>query len=159
MSWYFVSMCSPVVSSCFFFLMIRRPPRSTRTDTLFPYTTRFRSVAGAEVAREGVEDDQARLAEGADELGHDRLELGAAGLVGQRGGGAGKVERVLAQVHAVGDGAGGEAAIQSVVALVVGGGQRPSLYLANLPSRAGGHATRLNHRHTRSEVGRVVQVV
>src|SRR3546814_2681518 len=28
--------------SCFF-LMIRRPPRSTRTDTLFPYTTLFRS--------------------------------------------------------------------------------------------------------------------
>src|SRR3546814_3237032 len=26
-----------------FFLLIRRPPRSTRTDTLFPYTTRFRS--------------------------------------------------------------------------------------------------------------------
>src|SRR3546814_7282655 len=32
--------CSVVV----FFLMIRRPPRSTRTDTLFPYTTLFRSV-------------------------------------------------------------------------------------------------------------------
>src|SRR3546814_17505442 len=30
----------------FFFLMIRRPPRSTRTDTLFPYTTLFRSIAG-----------------------------------------------------------------------------------------------------------------
>src|SRR3546814_6677991 len=30
---------------CFFFLMIRRPPRSTRTDTLFPYTTLFRSQA------------------------------------------------------------------------------------------------------------------
>src|SRR3546814_14189833 len=31
---------------CFllFLLMIRRPPRSTRTDTLFPYTTLFRSV-------------------------------------------------------------------------------------------------------------------
>src|SRR3546814_13050773 len=29
----------------FFFLMIRRPPRSTRTDTLFPYTTLFRSEA------------------------------------------------------------------------------------------------------------------
>src|SRR3546814_9749330 len=29
--------------SSFFFLMIRRPPRSTRTDTLFPYTTLFRS--------------------------------------------------------------------------------------------------------------------
>src|SRR3546814_17576100 len=27
----------------FFFLMSRRPPRSTRTDTLFPYTTLFRS--------------------------------------------------------------------------------------------------------------------
>src|SRR3546814_3230012 len=35
----------------FFFLMIRRPPRSTRYDTLFPYTTLFRSVrelAGAD---------------------------------------------------------------------------------------------------------------
>src|SRR3546814_16009371 len=29
--------------SVFFFLMIRRPPRSTRTDTLVPYTTLFRS--------------------------------------------------------------------------------------------------------------------
>src|SRR3546814_3180007 len=29
-----------------FFLMIRRPPRSTRTDTLFPYTTLFRSLTG-----------------------------------------------------------------------------------------------------------------
>src|SRR3546814_1564098 len=28
---------------CFFFLMIRPPPRSTPTDTLFPYTTLFRS--------------------------------------------------------------------------------------------------------------------
>src|SRR3546814_18551188 len=28
-----------------FFLMIRRPPRSTRTDTLFPYTTLFRSYS------------------------------------------------------------------------------------------------------------------
>src|SRR3546814_15998374 len=28
----------------FFFLIIRRPPRSTRTDTLFPYTTLFRSL-------------------------------------------------------------------------------------------------------------------
>src|SRR5881409_4299330 len=29
----------------FFFLMIRRPPRSTRETTLFPYTTLFRSTA------------------------------------------------------------------------------------------------------------------
>src|SRR3546814_13189904 len=35
-------------SVSFFFLMIRRPPRSTRTDTLFPYTTLFRSVAQAD---------------------------------------------------------------------------------------------------------------
>src|SRR3546814_11675085 len=31
----------------FFFLMIRRPPRSTRTYTLFPYTTLFRSAVAA----------------------------------------------------------------------------------------------------------------
>src|SRR3546814_693928 len=34
--------------------MIRRPPRSTRTDTLFPYTTLFRSgLVGAGVGRSG----------------------------------------------------------------------------------------------------------
>src|SRR3546814_13377214 len=33
-----------VVLYVIFFLMIRRPPRSTRTDTLFPYTTLFRSL-------------------------------------------------------------------------------------------------------------------
>src|SRR3546814_19305289 len=41
------SVCSgyfmPMVVG-FVFLMIRRPPRSTRTDTLFPYTTLFRSL-------------------------------------------------------------------------------------------------------------------
>src|SRR3546814_5021235 len=35
----------------FCFLMIRRPPRSTRTDTLFPYTTLFRSSATAAADR------------------------------------------------------------------------------------------------------------
>src|SRR3546814_18468966 len=34
------------LSVLFFFLMIRRPPRPTRTDTLFPYTTPFRSMPG-----------------------------------------------------------------------------------------------------------------
>src|SRR3546814_7746236 len=38
----------------FFFLMIRRPPRSTRTDTLFPYTTLFRSGARHPVAPQQV---------------------------------------------------------------------------------------------------------
>src|SRR3546814_15368895 len=37
-------LCRCCIYRCFFFLMIRRPPRSTRTDTLFPYTTLFRSV-------------------------------------------------------------------------------------------------------------------
>src|SRR3546814_2341450 len=37
----------------FFFLMIRRPPRSTRTDTLFPYTTLFRSNGRAGLAATG----------------------------------------------------------------------------------------------------------
>src|SRR3546814_10709694 len=37
----------------FFFLMSRPPPRLTRTDTLFPYTTLFRSVAIAVVSRDG----------------------------------------------------------------------------------------------------------
>src|SRR3546814_20130292 len=36
-------MLSTISCDCVFFLMIRRPPRSTRTDTLFPYTTLFRS--------------------------------------------------------------------------------------------------------------------
>src|SRR3546814_1110804 len=36
-----------VVIRHFFFLIIRRPPRSTRTDTLFPYTTLFRSTSPA----------------------------------------------------------------------------------------------------------------
>src|SRR3546814_15648350 len=41
-----IRFCSYFASRLyFFFLMIRRPPRSTRTDTLFPYTTLFRSEA------------------------------------------------------------------------------------------------------------------
>src|SRR3546814_19622560 len=40
--------------------MIRRPPRSTRTDTLFPYTTRFRSTNPALKAFTAVTSDHAR---------------------------------------------------------------------------------------------------
>src|SRR3546814_18014803 len=36
------------------FLMIRRPPRSTRTDTLFPYTTLFRSGHADRLAERGI---------------------------------------------------------------------------------------------------------
>src|SRR3546814_7629483 len=41
----------------FVFLMIRRPPRSTRTDTLFPYTTLFRSSSRAALAIDGGQLD------------------------------------------------------------------------------------------------------
>src|SRR3546814_13694257 len=41
----FCTVSSYAVSCIVVFLMIRRPPRSTRTDTLFPYTTLFRSQA------------------------------------------------------------------------------------------------------------------
>src|SRR3546814_16799902 len=47
---YVSSFCRTVyIYFCFvlpylFFLLLRRPPRSTRTDTLFPYTTLFRSI-------------------------------------------------------------------------------------------------------------------
>src|SRR3546814_2114992 len=34
--------------------MIRRPPRSTRTDTLFPYTTLFRSISAVVVSMTGI---------------------------------------------------------------------------------------------------------
>src|SRR3546814_6508881 len=44
--------------------MIRRPPRSTRTDPLFPYTTLFRSAAGADILEYGCAygDNAMRLA-------------------------------------------------------------------------------------------------
>src|SRR3546814_9429460 len=44
----------------FFFLMIRRPPRPTRTDTLFPYTTLFRSPLGTKHVQK-VPDSDAQL--------------------------------------------------------------------------------------------------
>src|SRR3546814_3454257 len=44
----------------FFFLMIRRPPRSTRTDTLVPYTTLFRSAGERPGSR--AADDHLRIA-------------------------------------------------------------------------------------------------
>src|SRR3546814_19808135 len=43
-TFHFVFNVGDMFVFCFFF-MIRRPPRSTRTDTLFPYTTLFRSAS------------------------------------------------------------------------------------------------------------------
>src|SRR3546814_13406089 len=54
-SYLYLFLCT--LSICFiFFLMIRRPPRSTRTDTLFPYTTLFRS--SGRHRRRGRRDDR-----------------------------------------------------------------------------------------------------
>src|SRR3546814_13077125 len=57
--------------------MIRRPPRSTRTDTLFPYTTLFRSdgrflrgAGGSRPQEEAVDQRADRLAEAAAARGH-----------------------------------------------------------------------------------------
>src|SRR3546814_17349073 len=41
---------------CLFFLMIRRPPISTRTDTLFPYTTLFRSYQFGDIRASSTAD-------------------------------------------------------------------------------------------------------
>src|SRR3546814_2380048 len=47
--------------------MIRRPPRSTRTDTLFPYTTLFRSAAEAEAAAGRIPELTERVARDAND--------------------------------------------------------------------------------------------
>src|SRR3546814_15956015 len=47
--------------------MIRRPPRSPRTDTLFPYTTLFRSAQTLSVFRAGYEIGSAVILYGADD--------------------------------------------------------------------------------------------
>src|SRR3546814_4333115 len=60
--------------SFFFFLMIRRPPRSTRTDTLFPYTTLFRS------RRQRLEPRVLQLLERLEALGNRREFLERVGL-------------------------------------------------------------------------------
>src|SRR3546814_11546377 len=53
-----------VCSLIFFFLMIRRPPRSTRTDTLFTYTTLFRSLPqiARQVLQRRYRDSSLRIA-------------------------------------------------------------------------------------------------
>src|SRR3546814_4962307 len=63
--------------------MIRRPPRSTRTDTLFPYTTLFRSVRRrADAAGDGARRDGARRDRGqaACDLGRRRDHRASARL-------------------------------------------------------------------------------
>src|SRR3546814_10150364 len=60
--------------------MIRRPPRSTRTDTLFPYTTLFRSPKSQRVHDENKGWDVAKYL-----LGHEREMISGMGLGGAAG--------------------------------------------------------------------------
>src|SRR3546814_9855632 len=63
----------------FCFLMLRRPPRSTRTDTLFPYTTLFRSLRRARLlaprGREGAAPAAGRPARDAHRRGGDQVAV------------------------------------------------------------------------------------
>src|SRR3546814_16354148 len=107
--------------------MIRRPPRSTRTDTLFPYTTLFRSLVAAEagllVAAEGrrhvagIEAVHPHHA-GAQRLGGAVRLLDVAGP--HRRGEA--VDRVVAELHGL---------------LGIAEGDRRQHRAENLPLRAG----------------------
>src|SRR3546814_11008500 len=56
--------------------MIRRPPRSTRTDTLFPYTTRFRSPGGDSVVETARAVRAVLLLQRAQVLEHAALVIG-----------------------------------------------------------------------------------
>src|SRR3546814_2889287 len=107
--------------------MIRRPPRSTRTDTLFPYTTLFRSDldGGGDdrrppVARGGL--PAGRRGAGAvwpDPLGGSaRRDLPAVGAAGPAGGGDGAVRRRIRR-------AGGGACTAVTAEAVVGPGDGP----------------------------------
>src|SRR3546814_15639420 len=72
---------SVILYLSFFFLMIRRPPRSTRTDTLFPYTTLFRSAValGIDLAfAENRPDPRTGIAIVRIEPGHDRTGIALA---------------------------------------------------------------------------------
>src|SRR3546814_3921906 len=70
--------------------MIRRPPRSTRTDTLFPYTTLFRSLVGRRlrggrlVAAESAEQDKAGEEKNGVWLGHAGCPHGCVMIVESR---------------------------------------------------------------------------
>src|SRR3546814_2019902 len=64
--------------------MIRRPPRSTRTDTLFPYTTLFRSTVCAERVQNRAHIVILRFAVGVDDVAHMDDQVGGGDLFQRR---------------------------------------------------------------------------
>src|SRR3546814_15612416 len=108
--------------------MIRRPPRSTRTDTLFPYTTLFRSVLVAErerrslVDRVGHAEAHAKgvaridLADGlvVEGLVHVIRQMEEIAEVGAEEGRVVRIEDRPTRLDAEKPGAGGEIAFQAV---------------------------------------------
>src|SRR3546814_7491686 len=76
-----------MICLCVFFFIIRRPPRSTRTDTRLPYTTLFRSLRAPQIARRSVRRDvadAARRPAAADRAGRQLSLLASGGTGGPR---------------------------------------------------------------------------
>src|SRR3546814_1246698 len=88
----------------FFFLIIRRPPRSTRTDTLSPYTTLFRSVDAAAIDQLDVRQaiDQAQCLACAEPLGQHRRKNIRLVVVGDRAEHVDVLDVLLAQQRFIG---------------------------------------------------------
>src|SRR3546814_14358254 len=110
-----------------FFLMIRRPPRSTRTDTLFPYTTLFRS---ADTGRTVVWPERYRTRGHVDEsvrrADHRTAQYGSRGGRGSHRHGASRAVRACQ-----GSGLGGGA---SVAAAGAGDLVLRSVFLRSVPA-------------------------
>src|SRR3546814_3429067 len=92
------------MSDCFF-LMIRRPPRSTRTDTLFPYTTLFRSKREGRIGMPGhiqhgkiIADERRGQADESE--GHEQ-KLAIRGGPGDTGPGLASVRRAAQRQYAL----------------------------------------------------------
>src|SRR3546814_20069257 len=111
--------------------MIRRPPGSTRTDTLFPYTTLFRSPCSAGLRRE-VGELRAEL----DDALPDDPEAGAPGR------GAGKRAVVVAQPpeHQVGEAAAEHGSRRDAATVVAADRQHPVVEPVEAGQVVVGHA-------------------
>src|SRR3546814_4094256 len=106
--------------------MIRPPPRSTRTDTLFPYTTLFRSLFGYPIF--DSDDDRA----GAAPNGNGRI---------------GFVEALQVEVHVFGLGQGKPAAEDDAAKLDGRGDQQRRRQVGPFRDIADRKSTRLNSSH------------